>query len=490
MASPVVLNLNLKNYKQNITILYDSFLELQVKQFQRKLIVYGQTKWYVLKFDENIDYSLNNYEKRLNSIMRSSILICFMTQSFCHSDTLKKELFMVKKMQKNKKIIFIYLEKIPFYMLFYEKNDLLTNAIFILDGISLKNNDYEENLRVIQNFIKKTVNGGFEGYKGQPLLNENYYFSRMFGNSDEFKRPVTSIFKNSISPNSSTFKKHFELIQKKYENLLELYSSSYNYDRNSSTNDNENALNMIVKFDQIENEIEVLLQDSELSIGYSIGEIQFPNPNSIILMNFLMNFYYLQQFIVNNLINDELFIYNQMEYKSEFVDRNRSLVQLSFKRSFIFDQQIKLIKKQILIYETELINNLAKTLQMMDMEMKDEGLLNQYLEIVDLDKKIEQKETSLTTETSFAQRLCKCLKDERVLTLEEKLEKLKNNKADLTIKLNKNTSKIKKYYSIKQISDFVQNSKIELEWLEEENENAYSYARRIEKIQYGIKILC
>ena len=355
MASPVVLNLNLKNYKQNITILYDSFLELQVKQFQRKLIVYGQTKWYVLKFDENIDYSLNNYEKRLNSIMRSSILICFMTQSFCHSDTLKKELFMVKKMQKNKKIIFIYLEKITFYMLFYEKNDLLTNAIFILDGISLKNNDYEENLRVIQNFIKKTVNGGFEGYKGQPLLNENYYFSRMFGNSDEFKRPVTSIFKNSISPNSSTFKKHFELIQKKYENLLELYSSSYNYDRNSSTNDNENALNMIVKFDQIENEIEVLLQDSELSIGYSIGEIQFPNPNSIILMNFLMNFYYLQQFIVNNLINDELFIYNQMEYKSEFVDRNRSLVQLSFKRSFIFDQQIKLINHSFKCFTTEVM---------------------------------------------------------------------------------------------------------------------------------------
>jgi hypothetical protein len=486
MASPVVLNMNLKNHNQNITILYDSLIELQVKQFQRKLIIFGQTKWYVLKFDENIDYSSNKYETRINSIMRSTVLICFMTEHFCYSDELKKELFMSQKMQKNKKIILIYLEKIPYSMQFYEKNDLLTSTVFILDGLYLNHNDYEENLRVIETFIKKTVNGGFEGYKNQPLINENYYFSIILENSDKFKRPIKGIFKNSVSPNTSVFKKQLELIQKKYENLLELYSTSYNYDQNLPANDNQNALNIILKFDEIENEIEVLLKDSGLRDGIWIGEIQLPNPNSIILMNFLMNFYHLQQFIIKNLINCELLIYNQMEYKIDFIDKNRSLAQLYFKRAFIFDQQIKLIKNQVLAYNKDLINKLANNLQMMEIEMKDIGFLNIYSEIVDLDRKIEQKEICLTTETSFAQRLCRCFKDERVMSLEEKIVKLKATKEDLKIKINKNNTKIKMFYSLKQINDFIENTKVELELLEEDKKNSDDYAKRIEKNQYSI----
>ena len=423
--------------------------------------------------------------------MRSSVLICFMTQNFCRSEILKKELFMLEKLQKNKKIILIYLEKIPFYAQFYENNDLITSFVFILDGISLEQNDYEENLKVVEIFLKKTINGGFEGYKGQQLMNGNYYFNKIFNNTisdSKFgkpNRPLNNVFKNVVAPSSSTFKKQYELLQTKYENLLELYSLSYDFEKNLYKNDIENALNVLVKFEQIENEIEVLLKDEELKIFNSIEDIQLPNTYLLIFMNLLMNFYNFKQFIIKNLIDVELLIYNQVEYKSESVDRNRNLAQLFSRRASIFDRQVTLIKKQVLVYDTELIDNLAKTIQLMELDMKTQGLLNIYSELVDFDRKIEQKKISLNNEITLKQRLCNCFKDERVITLEEKIKKLELNKDEFIFKINKNNGIINKLNILKQVHDFVENSKIEFEWLEVEKDSSDDFVKKIEKIQYG-----
>ena len=481
--------MNLKNQRQNIIILYHSDIENQAKQLQRKLIVYGQTKWFVNKYDETINYSSNNYENRLNSLMRSTVLICILTEEFFQSEALKKELYIVEKTQKQKKIVLIYYEKVGYNEQYYEKYDLMSNSTFIIDGLTLDENDNEENLKVLINFIRKQQsNNQKEETNLKQLLNERYYFNQIFKDNSspsQSKRPLTGLLKNAIGPTPSTFKKHFELIQKKYENLLELYSMSYNFDLNMFTLEFVNTQNVLIKFEQIENEIDVLLKNDELNLGYSIGSIRLPNTNSLNLMSLLMNFYYFKQFIIKNLIDTELLVTNQIVYKEQFLERNKNLKHLLEERSAIFDKQIELIKKQIHMYDTELIDSISGKLRELEMDLKKEQVLNFYTDIAEAEKLIESKEATYNSEVTVKERLCKCFRSERAITLEEKLENLKIHKGNIIAAVEKNHSKLQKYFILKNVNDFVEKSKRELDDFEEEKYITDDYLKKLDHVEYG-----
>jgi hypothetical protein len=482
--------MNSKTKKQNtidIFLLHHSNIEKHVFQIQRKLIIYGQTKWNVHKNDENINYNAHYYEKRLNLLMRSSVLICLITRDFCECSTLKKELYIVEKSQKNKKVILIFYEKIPSFELFYQQSDLTPQHVFILDRVSLLQDENDENFQVLVNFLTKNE----ESQEQQLLLNENYYYNKFL--NDNFKnnnkllnvRPLTSLIKNVISPNFGTFKKQIELIQKKYENLLELYSLSYNFEQNLFTYDFVNTQDVLVKFEQIENEIDVLFKSDELNTGVSLNGISLPNQNLIFLMNLLKIFYNFKQFIIKNLIDADFIVIDQVEYKNNYLDVNMNLKRLYAKRDALFDQQINLLDKQVKLFDQSLVEDV---LSVLEMELKNENLLNIYGDVFDFEKQIESKEADLERELTIKQMICTCFKNERIRTLEEKIGNLIKNKNFMMGNIEKNQMKIKTFYFLKQIKVLIENSRFQILEFYNQKEITGLYLKKLDKFQYGKKV--
>ena len=154
-------------------------------------------------------------------------------------------------------------------------------------------------------------------------------------------------------------------------------------------------------------------------------------------------------------------------------------------RSAIFDKQIELIKKQIHMYDTELIDSISGKLRELEMDLKKEQVLNFYTDIAEAEKLIESKEATYNSEVTVKERLCKCFRSERAITLEEKLENLKIHKGNIIAAVEKNHSKLQKYFILKNVNDFVEKSKRELDDFEEEKYITDDYLKKLDHVEYG-----
>lgn len=153
----------------NICLLYHSEYETNVDVIHHQLITYGLTKWSLWKFSDKMDYNLHNYEERLNLLIRSQVILVFITKKFTQSESLKKELYYLEKFQqqietnskkqtKTKKIIIFLIDKLKFEDLLYESEYYLlsNNSLFIFDNTLIK--DYYENFQILINFIWNSFN--------------------------------------------------------------------------------------------------------------------------------------------------------------------------------------------------------------------------------------------------------------------------------------------------------------------------------------------